>query len=95
MDRKELYSEFEKQISELGFRSATSMEQEVNIYLLNGGNLLGRKNHRTEVRVDWYGWNIKYSPREHSRYSKSIRWGDDLGYTAKDGIEDFLREYGL
>lgn len=95
MDRKELFVRFGKQISELGFRSATSMEREVDIYLLNGGKLLGRENHRTEIRVDWYGWSIKYSPREHSRYSKSIRWGDNGGCSAKDGIEIFLGEYGL
>lgn len=89
MDRKRLMREFGKQLLGMGFRKGNSLDREVDSYLYHGKELMGRENYMTTADVDYYGYKIRFFPREHYHYTKIVRWE----YVAKVDVEKALRDF--
>ncbi len=94
MDREKLIESFGQQLVSLGFFRGNALDNRISAYILNGGELNGRPNYRTEIDVDFYGWKIVYYPRPHCHYVQSRPW-QEVANDANEGIEMFLQSYYL
>lgn len=85
---------FEKQLSGLGFVEKPEMDRQKPFLLVNTP-LLGRKNFRTEINTDYYGYKIVYYPKQFRHFVRTRYWHNADGDTASEAIEKFLKDLGL
>lgn len=95
MDREKLMKQFGEQLLDLGFKKGNSLDRDVNSYLYYGKELLGRKNYMTTADVDYYGYKIRFFPREHCHYTTIVNWEKVVKVDAVQALYDFFDEYYL
>lgn len=95
MDREKLRQELGRQLQAFGFKKGNSLDSRVDLYTLWGNPILGRKNHRTEVSVDFYGWKITYYPEVFGHYAIAKRWNEHENPSVKDIFNEFFDRFEL